>query len=98
MNKLSLIGMRLPEKYKENFDVSSEGPSLVTPDEGPSLETSKFSLIYFQVVASLPYQRKIVNASILTLPNTAQVFVGYSARVKLDKRSMAFSRPLGSNI
>jgi hypothetical protein len=27
MNKLSLVGMKLPEKYKENFDVSSEGPS-----------------------------------------------------------------------
>jgi hypothetical protein len=27
MNKLSLVGMQLPEKYKENFDVSSEGPS-----------------------------------------------------------------------
>jgi hypothetical protein len=29
--------MQLPEKYKENFDVSSEGPSsgvTVTPDEG----------------------------------------------------------------
>jgi hypothetical protein len=26
-NKLSLVGMQLPEKYKENFDVSSEGPS-----------------------------------------------------------------------
>ena len=25
--KLSLVGMQLPEKYKENFDVSSEGPS-----------------------------------------------------------------------
>jgi hypothetical protein len=25
-NKLSLVGMQLPEKYKENFDVSSEGP------------------------------------------------------------------------
>ena len=33
-NKLSLVGMRLPEKYKENFNVSSEGPSI---------ETSKFS-------------------------------------------------------
>jgi hypothetical protein len=29
-------------------------PSLVTPDEGTSLETSKFSLYTFQVVASLP--------------------------------------------
>ena len=31
--------MQLPEKYKENFDVSSEGPSSgvtsQTPDEGP---------------------------------------------------------------
>jgi hypothetical protein len=27
MNKLSLVGMQLPEKYKGNFDVSSEGPS-----------------------------------------------------------------------
>jgi hypothetical protein len=27
MNKLSLVGKQLPEKYKENFDVSSEGPS-----------------------------------------------------------------------
>ena len=27
MNKLSLVGMQLAEKYKENFDVSSEGPS-----------------------------------------------------------------------
>ena len=25
MNKLSLVGMQLPEKCKENFDVSSEG-------------------------------------------------------------------------
>jgi hypothetical protein len=27
MNKLSLVGMQLPEKEKANFDVSSEGPS-----------------------------------------------------------------------
>ena len=27
MEKLSLVGMQLPEKCKENFDVSSEGPS-----------------------------------------------------------------------
>ena len=50
--------MQLLEKYKENFDVSSEGHSsggpLVTTDEGPySLETSKSSL-YFQVVVSPP--------------------------------------------
>ena len=53
MNKLSLVGMQLPDnKYKKNFDVSSEGPSL-TPDEESLLETSKFSLC-FQVFASLP--------------------------------------------
>ena len=27
MKKLSSVGMQLHEKYKENFDVSSEGPS-----------------------------------------------------------------------
>ena len=27
MNKFSFVGMQLPEKYKENFDDSSEGPS-----------------------------------------------------------------------
>ena len=26
-NKISLLGMQLPEKYKAKFDVSSEGPS-----------------------------------------------------------------------
>ena len=26
LNKLSLVGMRLPDKYNENFDVLSEGP------------------------------------------------------------------------
>ena len=35
----------LPETIKEKIDVSSEGPSLLTPDEGPSLETSIFSFI-----------------------------------------------------
>ena len=55
VNKLSLVGMQLPEKYiKENFAVSSEGissgvrleTSLVIPHEGSSLETSKFSLYF----------------------------------------------------
>ena len=27
MNKLSLVGIQLPEKYKGNVDVSSESPS-----------------------------------------------------------------------
>ena len=49
MNKLSLEGMQLPEKYKENFDVSSEGPSsgvTVTPDEGPLKTVPFLKLIY----------------------------------------------------
>ena len=28
MQKLRVIGIQLPEKYKENFDVSSEGPTM----------------------------------------------------------------------
>jgi hypothetical protein len=47
MNKLSLVGMQLSEKYKENFDVSSEDSSsaevLGLRSKQPSLETSKFS-------------------------------------------------------
>ena len=40
----TLWKIQLPEKYKKNFDVSSEGPSLnFQPDEGPSLETLYFS-------------------------------------------------------
>jgi hypothetical protein len=36
-NKLSLVGMQLPRKYKENFDVSSEGPSTPPPPPPPSI-------------------------------------------------------------
>ena len=39
-NKLSLVGMQLPEKYKEKFDVSSEGHRLTC------FETSNFSLYF----------------------------------------------------
>ena len=52
MNKLSLVGMQLPEKYKENFDVSSEGPSSgVTKGLRSKRRNSPY---IFQVVASLP--------------------------------------------
>ena len=40
MNKVSLVGMRLPEKYKENFDVSTVGSGIQfvdriqNPDKG----------------------------------------------------------------
>jgi hypothetical protein len=63
MNKLSLVGMQLPEKCKENFDVSSEGPSSGVTDE----ETTAFSrnveilLIFFRLLH--PYQRKFVHDS-----------------------------------
>ena len=36
MNKLSLVGMQLPEKYKENFDVLSEGPGVTTTSQSNS--------------------------------------------------------------
>ena len=58
MNKLSLVGMQLPEKYKENFDVSSEGPSsgvTIYSYKWPSLETSQFDSLYIpQIVVPLP--------------------------------------------
>ena len=60
--------MQLPEKYKENFDVLCEGPLsgvTVTPDEGPSLETSKFSL-YF---------------SASCIPTNESLFLQYSTHV-----------------
>jgi hypothetical protein len=58
-NKLSLVGMQLSEKYKENFDVSSEGPSsgvssLLTSNKGPSLEMSKFSLYFLGSCIPIP--------------------------------------------
>ena len=43
MNKLSLVGMQLPEKYKENFDVSSEGPSSGVTGEGWENYTSFYA-------------------------------------------------------
>jgi hypothetical protein len=49
MNKLSLVGMQLPVKYKENFDVSSEGPS-----SGVLRWKPRKSTYIFQEVASLP--------------------------------------------
>jgi hypothetical protein len=71
MNKLSLVGMQLPQKYKENFDVSSEGPwsgvTSQTPDVVPSLETSKFSL-YFSS-SCIP----IMNESLFTESNRSLI-------------------------
>ena len=56
MNKLSLVGMQLPEKYMRrlisNIDVSSEGPS--NSRRRAFARNVDILLIYFQVVASLP--------------------------------------------
>jgi hypothetical protein len=45
MNKLSLVGMHYLKIYRENFDVSSKGPSS---------GVNEILFLYFQVVASLP--------------------------------------------
>ena len=47
MNKLSLVGMQLPEKYKENFDVSSEGPSSGVLTTFPQSWTSRAVTVYY---------------------------------------------------
>jgi hypothetical protein len=54
MNKLSLVGMQLPVKYKENFDVSSEGPS-----SGVLRWKRRKSPYIFRKLH--PYQRKLVH-------------------------------------
>jgi hypothetical protein len=62
MNKLSLVWMQLPEKCKENFDVSSEGPSasVVISQETKSLRSKRRNSPYiFQVLAFL--RRKLVH-------------------------------------
>jgi hypothetical protein len=48
MNKLSLVGIQLPERYKENSTLIERRPFVwsYSEDEGPSLETSKFSLYF----------------------------------------------------
>jgi hypothetical protein len=65
MNKLSLVGLQLPEKYKENFNVSNEGPS-------SGVQNVEIPLYILQVVASValcPYQRQLVQVW-LPLPLT----------------------------
>jgi hypothetical protein len=55
MNKLSLVGIQLPEKYKENFDVASEGPSSgVTIGTKDLRSKRRHSPYIFQAVPSLP--------------------------------------------
>ena len=66
--------MQLPEKYKENFDVSSEGPTsagVTDEHEGPSLETSKFSL-YFSGSCILTDESLFILLAQYTLAQTVQ--------------------------
>jgi hypothetical protein len=47
----------LPEKYKENFEISSDISLMKDlPDERPSLETSKFCLYISGMVVSLSHR------------------------------------------
>jgi hypothetical protein len=75
--------MQPPKKYKENFNVSCEGPysgvsspdeghSLLTGDQGPSLKTSKFSL-YFSG-SCIPINESLL---LLALPTPAQKVENY---------------------
>ena len=61
MNKLSLVGMQLPEKYKENSDVSSEGSlSGVTSNQGAIIRVltyrryANITVWYFFVFSHVP--------------------------------------------
>jgi hypothetical protein len=59
--------MQLPEKYKENFVVSSDGllrevSQSLTSDEGPSLKISKFTL--YLSGSCIPINRNFVIISI----------------------------------
>jgi hypothetical protein len=50
-NKLSLIGMQLPEKYKEKFDFSSEGPSYLR---------KLLNILYFCIRASTKFLKALI--------------------------------------
>jgi hypothetical protein len=43
---------RLPEKYKENFHVSSKGPSSGSPDKGPTILVTECALSYIFIFIS----------------------------------------------
>jgi hypothetical protein len=55
MNKLSLVGMQLPETYKENFNVSSEVPSSGVTIVGGTTYTGKDSLLFMNVLIVLSH-------------------------------------------
>jgi hypothetical protein len=60
----------LHEKYKENFEVSSDISLMKDlPDERPSLETSKFCLYFSGKVVSLSHRSWLLS-SLTTLAST----------------------------
>ena len=75
-NNLLLVGMQLPDKYKENVDVSSAGSlsgvsiKFNTPDERPSLETSKYSLLFSG--SCIPTNESLLLLALPTLTQTVQ--------------------------
>ena len=71
LNKLSLVGMQLSEKYEENFDVSSEGPS----SGGNFARNDEILLLYFRQLH--PYQRKLVHI------NTGTTYIHWHRQFKI---------------
>ena len=70
------MGIQLLEKYKENVDVSSAGSlsgvniyKFNTPDERPSLETSKYS---FFSGSCIPTNESLLSLALPTLTQTVQ--------------------------
>ena len=55
--------LSLPENDKGKIDISSEGPSLLTPDEGTLLETSIFRLSFQVAREPLLFAYQITHAS-----------------------------------
>jgi uncharacterized protein involved in cysteine biosynthesis len=61
--------MQLPEKYKENFNIPSDGPS----SGGPLLEMLKFSLYFLG--SCIPTNKSLL--ILLALPTLAQTVQDY---------------------
>ena len=87
INKLSLVGMQLLEKYKENFDVSSKGPGL------NSLETSKLSS-YFSGSCMSTNESLLI----LALPTMAQTIQNECTIIALIFHPARFPLFLSGNI
>jgi hypothetical protein len=85
---LSLVVMQLPEKYKENFDVSSEGPSSrVTSSNSRRRAFARnveILLVFFRSVHH--YQRKLVNIIGTTYTGTDSCLYAWSKLTIIDAR------------